>query len=343
MTILKCPSCLQTPCEDPSRTVLVDVVDLDYNVRALNFSCDASSEYVRRLMESIYGKGNILVTRRFESSLGSNSFSWRIGYWHGPLQSTNWFQPSVRLASSYGNSTSSSDPLHPPVSVTTLQEGGYTNAHYNNSEYFLTPAVQSLFLNLNPPLESANVSVRLVYKIPSAAAQYSRTLNSKSQTLVRDLKAILRKFNYLELLNFQIFNSSRGSTSATWTEYRVTYQVSNVTAARTTFLSLEYMAVTVNGVPQGTVTGLDIASRTVVLMTLQYFSNYPLFYDYLNPLGLGGSGYYTCYKAQDRMAPWTYLTGYGNIGVQSAVNQSVNSTATIHPLIMLVYLYYMCL
>ena len=210
----------------------------------------------------------------------STSTVFSIGYWYSPVNKKNMYEPFVLSSGSTA------------VSVATVQEGGFLNSHYNSSAYFVTIESQSIFVNM-----LYNASFTVTYTAPMGATFVSPVINPATGNTAQVLLAALNAL-YSGLVVSSVTRSFHFPSP--WVEYVVVFST-----ATPSLLGV-------------TVTNAAMAGQVTVMRFLKG-KNYPLFYDGAHPLGLSGSGRYTCYRNQDKMAPWSYFTGNLNPGVCALV------------------------
>jgi len=182
------------------------------------------------------------------------------------------------------------------VQITTLQEGGYWNSHYNSSAYTITKEMQSLWIN---------TAVNATFNIsdPNSKTPYvsSAVMNPGTDNILVELKESLMKLfpNFVtEVLKIPHWPSP-------WLEFQLWFNTSSSFPKQPKLLQLHLSD------PQ--------LSGSVVITRYQTAYNYPLFYDSLHPQGYSGSGTYTCYKREHNYSAWSYHTGSGNKGVIAEV------------------------
>ena len=265
------------------------VISYSFTIFQLNFSCDSSPDTLLDLMEDVYGVNQVLLNRSTNSSA---SYAIAVGYWGTKLTKTNWYQPIVmKSLNSKVN-----------VKITTLQEGGFWNSHYNLSNgYYVTPEIQSLWIDL-----SRNVSFRLYYPLVSVnnTTSYDEFLFTGSKSLNSDIARALRALLPSPIQLYTI--SERRHEHSSWIEYQITLN--------NTDSSVELLQAHCS--PR--ISDSSYPPPVVVSRYLSY-ANYPLFYTSSPQEGYHGSGSYTCYKHEMHLQPWTYSAGYGNKGVIAEV------------------------
>ena len=210
----------------------------------------------------------------------STSTVFSIGYWYSPVNKRNMYEPFMLSSGSTA------------VSVATVQEGGFLNSHYNSSAYFVTIESQSIFVNI-----LYNASFTVTYTAPTGTTFASAVINPATGNTAQILLAALNAL-YSGLAVTSVTRSFHFPSP--WVEYVVVFST-----ATPSLLGV-------------TVTNAAMAGQVTVMRFLKG-KNYPLFYDGAHPLGLSGSGRYTCYRNQDKMAPWSYFTGNLNPGVCALV------------------------
>ena len=268
---------------DSQKIIRLSLIGTDYIVRSTVMRCDATDVAVKAAFEAVYGAGSILVTRSLPDNTGS-SYAFTIGYWGSKLTTKNWYQPAV---------LSSASPI--TVSITTLQEGGYLNSHYNSS-YVITAETQSIWVNTaaynlsfnisNPNSNKPSVtSTTINVAVPSLLSAIKSALHQVAPTLVSSVKQI-------------------SHSPSTWLEFQIVFNMSNPNP------------------PQPLLFAIHMANSSIGnVVVSRYLTgyNYPLFYDSVHPLGYSGSGRYTCYKHMQNLTAWSYYTGNGNKGVIAEV------------------------
>eukprot|EP01041_Mallomonas_annulata_P008823 gene8823-18263_t len=130
ITIDKCNSSMSSV----DRLIRLKLVRTDFILRDVSFACDSPADTVRRAFDKVYGNNTIYV-RRSNIGVSGLSYSYTVGYRGSAISKTNMHEPYVVYTAA-------------PVIVTlsTLQEGGYLNVHFN-STYVNTQATQSIWIN----------------------------------------------------------------------------------------------------------------------------------------------------------------------------------------------------
>ena len=184
------------------------------------------------------------------------------------------------------------------VSITTLQEGGYLNSHYN-STYVVTAESESIWVNLG-----ASNAFQFNVSNPNSntPSTVSSIVNTASGNIPNQILTAIR-----QVAPYLVTSVSNGISrpTTTWVEYKLTFNVTKSNPSRP-------LALVVHPAD-------DADMLNVIVTTFLHANNYPLFYDNAHPRGLSGSGRYTCYKRQHYYQPWSYYTGYGNPGVVAQV------------------------
>ena len=267
------------------KQVTMLLVGTDFVVRSISVSCDATATAMKAAFETVYGAGSILVTRSLPDNTGS-SYAFTIGYWGSKLTTKNWYQPAV---------LSTISPV--TASVTTLQEGGYLNSHYNSS-YVITSEMQSIWINM----AANNNSFNLTNPNSAYPSTMSTTINPSAPNLLATIKAALQQVAPALVSTVKQITHS----PSTWVEFQVTFNMSQPNPRQPKAL-VAHM-----------VSALGLGSVAVTRYLTGY--NYPVFYDSTHPLGYSGSGKYTCYKHMQNLTAWSYYTGSGNKGVIAEVS-----------------------
>ena len=279
LTTTSCDSSL-SPLQ---RVISLRVVTLGYAVRTISFACDASAAAVLTAFEAVYGAGSMKVYR---SQSSTASYVFTIGYWitgtssRAPgLTPKNMYEPFIESTGSVG------------AYITTLQEGGYLNAHYNTT-FSVLPEKQSVFVNastgvvfgISNPNDANPAAVSSSVTIANVSVDYSGAILSVVNALSPALLSAVTRVKHV----------------GGWDEYQLFFtSPSNVK-------QLEVIASSYIG-------------NSVIISTLQHGSNYPVFYDSSHPQGFGNSGKYTCYRHDHNLTAWSYYTGSGNPGVVAEV------------------------
>ena len=94
----------------------------------VQFNCDASATAITTAFSALNGPNTTVSVVQY----GASNYS--IGYSDQRTIGKNWYRPIVM-----------STPPGVRVTLSTLQEGGYANSHYNNT-YVVTPLIQSLWV-----------------------------------------------------------------------------------------------------------------------------------------------------------------------------------------------------
>ena len=230
--------------------VYMKVVSAERSLRDLTFACDASAENITGEFARTYPGANLTVAvNKKVSSTGIVKL--QIGYGDPFIAGQKWYKPAIV-----------SQPSGVTVSISTLQEGGYYNSHYN-STYIITPQVQSIWI------ASSISSFRFVVSLRNImGTEYNITLTAP--TSEREILALFNSVISNSVEKVRLLNS----TSSPWIEFRVTF---------TRSASSQLSAFTVHS-------ALQRNSDAVYITTYLDFNNYPLFYDYKHPTGFGGSG-----------------------------------------------------
>ena len=249
----------------------------------MSITCNVSANDMKASLNNIYGANSLLVRRSVLPDL--TSFVYTIGYWGPAVRGQNMHQFGVINGSEHG------------VDIRTLQEGGFTNNHYNKS-YIVTPAILSIWVNVN-----YNASFQLMSSLLGIASEVIHP--SDTQTFINALATQLQIFLVGPRPTILL---KKYRLPSPWREFQITYN-NSLTPANIMALSLlRVVAVDVRYTGQ------------VALTTYLSYNNYPLFYDNTHRSGLAGSGRYSCYRSQDNLDSWSYYTGNGNQGVAAQVN-----------------------
>ena len=231
-----------------SKLIFLKIVDADRIMRDLNFSCDASASIVAAaFLSSAPGPGlSVYVGKKL---LPADVIKFTVGYSDSRTVGRNWYKPSIV-----------SLPMGIILTITTLQEGGFLNSHFN-STYYVTPQIQSIWIS-------------------SLAPPFNYSISWKSST--NDSNYVI-KLNSLSNVSAAIFAIYAGSVTSVkrlissmspWIEYRLTFDQT----ASSLFSSFTAVAT------------LSSNDRFIYTNTFLDNQNYPLFYDFSHPRGYGGSG-----------------------------------------------------
>ena len=226
-------------------------------IHDLNFSCDASADNLTSAFRRpSSGPGLSLTITKTNKANGVVQF--QIGCSDVKTISLQWYKPSVV-----------SVPTGVTVSISTLQEGGYHNSHFN-STYFITPRIESIFVV--SPLSTAVFAYNITWQT-STNNNYTVSLNSNYTS-----DAMTSAFNIAYpgsvALVKRVVNTIMSTTEPNWVEYQITFSSTTSDA---------YYGFKAKSV-------LNADDDNVFIMTLLDYNNYPVFYDYQNPKGYGNSG-----------------------------------------------------
>ena len=258
-----------------TKVIHLKVVDSTKTVRDIAFNCDVTPSTLMTLLATSASGGHSL-----NMTIYRQGTIYTMGYSDSVTVGLNWYQPTV-----------ASMPVGVSVTLSTLQEGGYLNSHYN-STYSTLPLIQSLWI--------LPVGSSMLFTISWQSGVTTYTTSAIDANTATDLSTtIYQAMNIaspgtLSSLS-QVVRTARGNS---WIEYQITFTVPSSQygfTASTTAPSSQY-------------------ANNVVLFTFQNYNNYPLFYDSRHPVGSGGSGRYTCYQSYLGYQPRSYWTGTANPG-----------------------------
>ena len=231
-----------------SNLIFLKVVDANRIMRDLNFTCDASASTVAAAFLSP-APGPGLSVYVGKNLISADVIKFTIGYSDSKTVRRNWYKPSIV-----------SLPSGVIVTITTLQEGGFFNSHFN-STYYVTPQIHSIWISsLAPPFNysiswtSSINNINHIIKLNSQS-NISASITATYAGSVTSMKRVM-------------------SSISPWIEYRLTF---NQTAS-SIFSSFKAVAT------------LSSNDRFIFMNTFLDHQNYPLFYDFLHPRGYGGSG-----------------------------------------------------
>ena len=266
-----------------AKTIHAKLVDTAFHFRDTAFECDDSAANVKSAFESVFGHGSILVTR---SVLSSTSFAFTIGYFGAPIRNKNKYEPFL-----YG--------MTAPVSATvsTKQEGGFWNSHYNSSAFLVTAESQSIWIDKNSTA---------AFTFSNGNPGQDSSLQSPVVTNVpqTDMSSAIRSA-LSSIAQYLVTKVTRVAHGSNWDEYRLTFNSTKPNPSKPKpFI----------------VNDLNTSIPSLVgVSTFLHASNYPLFYDAAHPAGFQSSGKYTCYRHDHNLTAWSYYTGQSNLGVVAAV------------------------
>lgn len=232
-----------------SKQIQMRVVDGSYAIKSLTFACDASSGDLQTAFDSkSSGPGlSVSVSKSIDSS-GVTTF--RVGYSDPSTAKKFWYKPSLVSA-----------PSGVTVNISTLQEGGYLNSHFNTS-YFVTSLIESIWVSS---------AVSFAYNVTwqsTAGKVYQVGLSTSTNSA-----AITKAFNDAHAGSVSAVTALNYSSSI-WTEYQVTFSLA---------ASADFTAFSVTPL-------LPANVGSALITTLLDYKNYPVFYDYRNRRGYKGSG-----------------------------------------------------
>jgi PBP superfamily domain len=231
------------------KLIQMRVIDGSYAVRNLSFACDASSGDLQTAFDSKpSGPGLIISVSKSLDSSGVATF--RVGYSDPATARKFWYKPSLV-----------SVPPGVTVNISTLQEGGYLNSHFNTT-YFLTPLIESIWVS-----SAASFSYNVSWQSTTGKV-YQVGLSTTSNRA-----AITKAFNVASAGSVTSVTASN-YLSSTWTEYQITFSL----AASADFSEFSVTPL------------LPANTGYVLITTLLDYKNYPVFYDYSHPRGYKGSG-----------------------------------------------------
>lgn len=266
------------------KMVTMRVVDPSLNVRSLNWPCDISGV---DLQLNFLQQVGIQVTVNQQYSSDSMSWTYQVGLSDRRLITTNWYRPVVSWSRAQ-------------VKVLTLQEGGFWNAHYKISSYFITPSIQSVFvLNSSYPAVQFNLTYQGVNGAFSTTTRLDSSVSDLSSTLASYLNSIVPQG-----VTVSKIPSTAAYSSSRWVQYRVTFtEQRNVPLLG---VSATYKASSLAGGIAIIAGGTATTATTFVTGYLDY-NNYPRFSDPAY-VGVPSGGRYTCYKRSLNYVPFSYLT-----------------------------------
>lgn len=254
ITITGCNSSLPTV----NKLVYMKFISGSRGVGDVNFACDASAGNVTAaLSRSAPGPELSTIVSKDTSVTGVTKFT--IGYSGASTMTKNWYQPDVVYV-----------PSGVSLSVSTLQEGGYYNSHFN-STYFVTPQIQSIWLSSS----AAPFAFNMTWSSTASGATggVPQSVNLDSYTSATRPSTIMTAINAL-YPGYVVSVTRVNATISPWIELKITFS-----ASISTFLSGFNLA-----------SKLALYANSVSITTLLSANNYPLFYDFAHPRGYSGSG-----------------------------------------------------
>lgn len=231
-----------------SKLIQMRVVDGSYAVKSLTFACDASARDLQIAFKNKpSGPGlSISVSKSVDSS---EVTIFKVGYSDSATSRKSWYKPSLVSA-----------PSGVSVNISTLQEGGYLNSHFNTT-YFVTPLIESIWVS-----SAASFSYNVSWQSNGKEYQIGVSTTSNRADIIKAFNVVLAD----SVSSVTILNHS----SSIWTEYRVKFSPA---------ASVSFSAFSVNPL-------VSANSGNVLITTLLDYNNYPVFYDYSHPRGYKGSG-----------------------------------------------------
>ena len=283
-TVSQCTSSLSVN----QKLVSMTVIDPAWDVRIISWSCDTSPSSLQNAFLQQLG---MQVTVNLQVSPDKTSRSYYVALSDSRLVAQNWHKPVV----------TSSLSTKVTVTVTTLQEGGFWNSHFNISKYFITPTVQSLFV-LNASY--AAVLFNLTYVGVNGAAttaQLDSSVVDLTPTLQSFLNAIVPQG---VTVSKQIFPAaSVASSGRRFTQYQITFTEQRSVPALGVNAIYKSNSV-VNGVAVAAGGRASGAMFTTIFLD---YNNFPRFPD-PHYSGVASGGRFTCYKRSLNYVPFSYLT-----------------------------------
>lgn len=259
--------------------------------KLLSFACDASAgDLTAAFLQQT--KITVIVNKYFTSSTNS-SWAYKVGYADLLVGATNWYQPYVSAGESR-------------ISISTLQEGGYSNIHYNAVP--VTSLVQSVFvLNASFPAVLFNLSWA------ASGGLVSTGLIDTSST--KDLSSTISAVINTAAATGAAVSVSRATYSTTpYVEYRVTFSAAFASSSPSRFSAQAYQRISSSTVG-------SLSPSSVYVLKLLDAKNFPVFLDSKVKVGYSNSGKYTCYKRSQAYVPWSYYAGSLNPGVVAEVSK----------------------
>jgi ABC-type phosphate transport system substrate-binding protein len=269
--------------------VNLTIVGYDYILRDMSFDCDMTATEFQGLWQSANGGKAVHVKK----TVTSTTVQFLIGYLASADFSnkpTNWYQPAII---SYASGLT--------VTVSTLQEGGYLNSHYNYASKPVSVEIKSLWIDTSA---SSPFTFTLSY---GGLTNSTSVLSSSSITANQVLNTLL---SLAPAAIASVVLKTR--SPSTWVEFLITYKSQSSSS-----WTAPVLAITQLSDPN--------AIDSIAITTLQTHNNFPIFYDSSSPGGFGISGKYTCYKRQQNYTAFAYRTGSGNPGVIAEVVATPNS------------------
>jgi hypothetical protein len=279
ITIIETTSC----SSNSDKSITITLVDIDSAPYDVTFSCDNSAAELSAIFQS---------TKGIYLNISKEGDTFLIGYSDSAYVAKNLYKPLLK----------SSGPSS--VSISTLQEGGYLQNHYNQS-YFEMNQIQSLIV-----LNTKQLSVQLNLTTSDSSVYSMGLLALNSSDLAATSTAIANAIN-------TAYGSAIATVTATssgnYDIYKVSFTLAFSKASSTS------APMTVRTFTVGTSTIETFGEGYVFI--LQDTLNFPLFYDSANPSGFVNSGKYTCHTRRQNYKPWTYQTGKVSLTLRSLTHQ----------------------
>jgi hypothetical protein len=232
-----------------NKRIYMKVVDGQKSLRDLTFLCDASAANITgEFLRSNPGAGLSVIVNKI--STASGAIKLKVGYGDPSTEGSYWYKPSIVAL-----------PPGVAVEVSTLQEGGYYNSHFN-STYFVTPQVQSIWI-------AATVSNFLFDVSWHSSSGKNYTVGLNAHSTAADIAQAFNASFLGSVSSVQLVNAA-----TQWIEYQIT--LSSLGSKMFNKFSV--------------LSALKLYDNAVYITTLLDYNNYPIFYDYAHPMGLGGSG-----------------------------------------------------
>ena len=271
ISVLSCPS--------PSATVVSLLVINE--LRRISFACNATADAVRLAFQT----QNITVSvSKHQVAEDWTSWNYYVGYSDIRLVTTNVHEPVLETSLA-------------TVAISTLQEGGYWNTHFNISDYVITHEVQSIFL-LNSTNSNA-FTFNITFQTPRGFIT-TKSIDSSSANLSTLILEAIDDL-YLGLANVTLIPASVGLE---WIEYQISLSPSYTSHY---YIQPRSSTVPILKVRAAFISTGESAMSSVFVTRLQAANNFPKFQD-TSYKGVASGGKYTCHKRSLSYQPFSYYT-----------------------------------
>ena len=306
ITIKKC---------NETEIITLMIVGYDYKLREMNFYCTDSDNSFKYNFQLANGNKQVYITKQI--NFIDNSIVYMIGYLASVDTSAkkpqNWYQPYVIKAINHTTMQ---------VKITTKQEGGYLNSHYNYPITTQTQLVEIKSLWINQLL---NYSFYLSFNNNTS----NIIINNNNINIIL-IKKILN--NIAPKLVSSVTNITRITTN--WIEYKITFVAKSKNYIFSDLL-IHYIYnnnyynnnTNNNNNNNNSIPNINENANAIAVTTLQTSFNYPIFHNINN----NNNNEFICYKRNFNYTLFSYYTGYLSPGIISIVS-NVPYTITYAPI-----------